>query len=114
MTYTADDVGDDPGRPLTRAERETKAAEWNAAEAAEAVRRAAEAAVRYRRQRALAYRDEMGAEPGNFLNTIGDVLDELLGWVAAEKAADRLATTEAVDALLAKRADIKRRFPKPE
>ena len=81
--------------------------------AVRAAREAAAAAVRHRRLRALAYRDEMGAEKGDFVITVGDVLDAVLGQCAADKAAGREMTLE-MDTLLAKRADIKRRFPKPD
>ena len=69
--------------------------------------------MRYRRLRALAYRDELGDEPGSFVNTIGDVLDEVLGLAEAQIAAGAVATP-GITALLAKRAAIKRRIPKPE
>lgn len=77
-------------------------------------REAALAAVRYRRQRALAYRDELGAEEGNFVFTIGDVLDAVLEFIETEATAGRVQLTTEISTILTKRAAIKRRIPKPE
>jgi hypothetical protein len=77
-------------------------------------RAAAEAAVRYRRLRALAYRDELGAEEGNFVFTIGDVLDAVLEFIETEATAGRVQLTNEISTILTKRADIKRRIPKSE
>jgi hypothetical protein len=70
------------------------------------------AAVCYRRQREAAYIAEMGDEPGPFPRTVGDVFDAFFRWVEAQQAAGAVHTDD-MDAMLAKRADIKRRFPKP-
>ena len=72
----------------------------------------AAAAVCYRRQREAAYIAEMGDEPGPFPRTVGDVFDAFFRWVEAQQAAGAVHTDD-MDAMLAKRADIKRRFPKP-
>lgn len=92
------------------AELEAKVAEIVAAREQRA-QAAAETEVRlaYRRQREAAYIAEMGAEPGPFHRVVGDVLDEVLGWIEAQ---DGAVATDGMTALLAKRADIKRRFPR--
>jgi hypothetical protein len=52
-------------------------------------RAATEGAVRHRRLRALAYRDELGAEEGNFVFTMGDVLDAILTLLEQEATAEK-------------------------
>jgi len=109
------DIGDIPGRPpLSDAEKQAIAVERNAELAARGAKAAAVAAVLYRRHRAIAYRDEMGAETGDFINTIGDVLDIVLGWAATEIGAGRAQATPEIEAALTKRAEIKVRFPRPD
>jgi len=93
-------------------EKQTILDERNAEAEARAAREAAQAAVAYRRQRAVAYRDELGAERGDFILTIGDVLDVVLGWAEREIDAGRLFATDELADLLSKRNDIKSRFPK--
>lgn len=65
-------------------------------------------AMAYRDQRAVAYRDELGAEAGNFIKTIGDVLDVVLGQIEASD----LERTPEMAAILEKRSEIKTRYPK--
>lgn len=64
----------------------------------------------YRDLRARAYRDELGADAGDTIRTIGDVLDVLIAEVRA--AVDAPRTPEFM-ALLAKIDAIKARYPKP-
>ena len=63
----------------------------------------------YRERRKLAYIAELGANPGDFAETVGDVLDDLIREVRALAAAP--ATPEFA-ALAGKIDDIKARFPK--
>jgi hypothetical protein len=63
----------------------------------------------YREKRKLAYVMELGASPGDFVETIGDVIDDLIREVRALAA--RPATPEFAD-LVAKVDAIKARFPK--
>ena len=65
----------------------------------------------YRHQRAIAYGDEMGAETGNFIVTIGNVLDLILDQI---EATPDLPLTDEMRLLLNKRADIKECFPKKD
>lgn len=110
MPYTIADVG---GDHLSDDEKRAIADEWNASTTARAARDAALAAVAYRRRRAVAYRDEMGAEAGDFVTTIGDVLDMVLGQLDAAVKAGQITATAETTAALAKRAAIKTRHPKP-
>ena len=107
MTFTAADVGPRlvDGRlvELSDEEKQAVAEAWNAEQA----RRAAP--LPYREARALAYRDELGKEQGDFIKTLGDVLDTLINEQRARGAA---ATAEAA-ALYAKIDAIKSRHPKP-
>lgn len=80
-------------------------AERDAGEAADAARRGRRPS--YRELRALAYRDELGKEPGDFIGTLGDVLDVLI----AEIRARGEAATEEAAALFAKVDAIKARHP---
>lgn len=64
----------------------------------------------YRDQRALAYRDELGAEQGDFTKTIGDVIDVLIEQMSAD--VPEAAKTPAFKALASKVAAIKQRIPK--
>lgn len=121
MTYSSDNLGTravatkggGAVAPLSEDEATALLAEWNAAAAARAERAAAVNALAYRYQRAVAYRDEMGAEAGDFIKTIGDVLDVVLGWAQQEIDAGRAQATDAMTAILMKRAQIKARYPKP-
>lgn len=111
MPRTIADVG---GEHLSDAEKQAIADEWNANLTAREAERAAMAAVLYRRLRARDYRDEMGAETGDFVLTIGDVLDTILGQFGAAIAAGEIAATPEMTTTLAKRAGIKARHPKPQ
>lgn len=64
----------------------------------------------YRDQRKVAYLAELGATPGNFVETVGDVLDDLIREVRALAAGP---VTPEFAALAGKIDDIKTRFPKP-
>lgn len=87
----------------SEAEKQALAEAWNAEQA----RRAAP--LPYREARALAYRDELGQERGDFIKTLGDVLDVLIQEL---RARGEPATADAA-ALFAKIDEIKGRFPKP-
>jgi hypothetical protein len=62
----------------------------------------------YRDLRAVAYRDELGKDKGDFIRTLGDVLDVLI----AEMHERGNAVTPEFGALLVKVAAIKAEFPK--
>lgn len=62
----------------------------------------------YRDKRKTAYIAELGAKP-DFVETVGDVLDDLI----REMAARGTPVTPEFKALVDKIADIKLRFPKP-
>jgi hypothetical protein len=64
----------------------------------------------YRDQRKVAYLDELGAISGDFVETVGDVMDDLIREVRALAAAP---VTPEFAALAAKVDAIKDRFPKP-
>jgi phage tail sheath protein FI len=88
---------------LSNDEKQSLVENWNAEQA----RRAAP--LPYREARALAYRDELGKEQGDFIKTLGDVLDVLMREI---RARGEPATPEAA-AMFAKVDEIKGRFPKP-
>lgn len=67
----------------------------------------------YRDERANAYRDQLGAEQGDFIKTIGDVLDTLIAQVEAMRAELGAARTADFAAMLTKIAAIKAEIPKP-
>lgn len=71
---------------------------------------AAQLAVAYRQDRKRAYAAELGAG-GDAIETIGDVLDDVIREIAAIRAGD--PTTAEFAALLGKIAAIKARIPKP-
>ena len=104
--FADDDVGPRmvDGRPVALREDEKQALveAWNAEEA----RRAAPPP--YREARALAYRDELGKEQGDYIKTLGDVLDVLIREI---RARGEPATAEAA-ALFARVDAIKARFPR--
>jgi hypothetical protein len=107
-TFTSADVGPHlvDGRLIeaSEAEKQTLAETWNAEQA----RRAAQPS--YRELRKAAYIAELGkAEPASFVDTVGDVLDDL---IREMRARGEPATAEAA-ALFAKIDQIKARFPKP-
>ena len=88
---------------LSDDEKQALVEHWNAEQA----RRAAP--LPYREARALAYRDELGKEQGDFIKTFGDVLDVLIKEV---RARGEPMTAEAA-AMFAKVDEIKAKFPKP-
>lgn len=101
---------------MARIIRNGELIELSAEEAAVVLARGTEPdrpAPTYRDLRAAAYRDELGDEKGDFIKTLGDVLDVMLGWAEAEIAAGRAQATLEIQAALAKRAEIKARHPKP-
>jgi len=109
MAYRTEDVGDVPGRPpLSAEEKQALLDEWNA----DAARRAAPPG--YRELRAIAYRDELGKEKGDFIKTLGDVLDVLVAQVEAVRRSGDVPATAEFGVLLAKIAEIKARHPKSE
>lgn len=63
----------------------------------------------YRDLRAVAYRDELGDEKGDFIKTLGDVLDVLI----KEQRARGAAVTPEATTLYGKVDAIKQRHPKP-
>jgi len=102
MAYRIEDVGEVPGSPpLSAEEKQALVDEWNA----DAARRAAPPG--YRELRAIAYRDELGKEKGDFVRTLGDVLDYLIQEL---RARGEPVTAEAA-ALFAKVDAIKARLP---
>lgn len=106
MAYRIDDVGDIPGRPaLSREEKQALVAEWSADDA----RRAAPPG--YRELRAIAYRDELGKEPGDFIKTLGDVLDVLIAQVEAMRRSGATPASAEFTELLARIGEIKARHP---
>lgn len=91
-------------------EEAAQRAEWAANDSQAATRREAATAVAYRRARAVAYRDELGEETGDFINTLGDVLDVIIrelrarGPAETREFADMTATIDAIKARHAKPA----------
>jgi len=78
---------------------------------AEAEYQASIDAVAYREKRKQAYIQQMGkVSTTDPVDVIGDVLDDILGFVEANKAT--LTLTDEVQALLDKRASIKQANPK--
>lgn len=63
----------------------------------------------YREKRKVAYIAELGATPGDFVETVGDVIDDLIREVRALAAAP---ATPEFKALIDKVDAIKTRFPK--
>lgn len=100
------------GKPVACSPEEEAAlqAEWAAnQEQATAARQRAQA-LAYRRARAIAYRDRLGEEAGDFIITLGDVLDALIRELRArgEPATPEFAEMAAeIDA-------IKAEHPKPQ
>lgn len=84
--------------------------ERDAEEAADAARR--ERAPSYRELRAIAYRDELGKEPGDYIRTLGDVLDVLIVQVEAMRRSGAFPATQEFSELLVRIAEIKAQFPK--
>jgi hypothetical protein len=68
----------------------------------------------YRELRALAYRDELGKESGDFIKTLGDVLDVILAQAEATRVHAGANRTPEFNTLVSKVRDIKSRYPKPE
>jgi len=68
----------------------------------------------YRQRRAVAYRDQLGKDQGDFIKTIGDVLDVLIAEVEAIGQATQTPRTPEFEALLNKVIAIKAAIPKPE
>ena len=83
--------------------------ERDAEEAADAARRGR--SPTYRELRAVAYRDELGKEPGDFIRTLGDVLDVLIVQVEAMRRAGDHPATQEFSELLTRIAAIKARHP---
>jgi hypothetical protein len=67
----------------------------------------------YRELRALAYRDELGRDKGDFIKTLGDVVDVVLAQVEATRVHAGANRTPEFNTLVSKVADIKTRYPKP-
>jgi hypothetical protein len=67
----------------------------------------------YRELRALAYRDELGKESGDFIKTLGDVLDVVLAQVEADRVHAGANRTPEFNGLVTKVMQIKSRYPKP-
>lgn len=63
-----------------------------------------------RNLRAAAYRDELGVDTGDFIKTIGDVLDTIITEIATLRASQ--PTTVAFTTLITRVQAIKARFPK--
>lgn len=108
MSFTSGDVGPRlvDGRlvELGEEEKQALAEAWNAEQA----RRAAPPS--YRELRKAAYIAELGkSEPTSFMDTVGDVLDDLIREI---RARGEPATSEAA-ALFARVDAIKARIPKP-
>ena len=109
--FADDDVGprmvDGRTVALSDDEKQALAEAWNAEEA----RRAAP--LPYREARALAYRDELGKEQGDYIKTLGDVLDVLVAQVEAMRKGAAVPATDEYAALVSKIAEIKTRHPRP-
>lgn len=107
MTRTAD-VGprlvDGHLVELAEEEKQALAGARNAEQAPRA------APLPYREARALAYRDELGKEQGDFIRTLGDVL--ITQMEAIRRSANVPSTAEYAD-MLAMIAAIKARYPLP-
>ena len=71
----------------------------------------------YRELRAIAYRDELGKEQGDFVKTLGDVLDVLILELFVRWGGNNITEggiTDEFKTLLAKVNEIKQRIPKVE
>lgn len=88
-------------------------ADFEALLAARIAREKAETVVAYRRKRRADYRDELGKEPGDEINTIGDILDLALVQIEANRVTSGAAPVAGWAEMLAKIDDIKQRHPKP-
>lgn len=67
----------------------------------------------YRTKRKDAYARQLGKDPGDYLNTIGDVLDTLIAQVEALRVAAGVSPTAEYAAMLTKIAAIKAANPAP-
>jgi hypothetical protein len=68
----------------------------------------------YRDRRAVAYRDTLGKDVGDFIKTLGDVLDVLIAEVEAIGQATQTPRTPEFEALLSAILAVKAAHPKPE
>lgn len=68
----------------------------------------------YRDRRAVSYRDTLGKEQGNYIKTLGDVLDVLIAEVEAIGQATQTPRTPEFEALLSGILAVKAAHPKPE
>ena len=67
----------------------------------------------YRDRRAVAYRDTLGKETGDYIKTLGDVLDVLIAEVEAIGQAANAPRTRDFEALLSAILAVKAAHPKP-
>ena len=81
---------------------------WNAEQARRAT------PLPYREARSLAYRDELGKEQGDYIKTLGDVLDVLIAQVEDMRRAGDHPATQDFGELLTRVAAIKARHPNQE
>jgi len=65
----------------------------------------------YRQLRATAYRDNLGKQPGDYIITLGDVLDVVIAQVETMRQALTAPATPDFQAMLAKIQTIKQEFP---
>lgn len=69
--------------------------------------------VTYRDLRAVAYRDQLGTDKGDFIKTLGDVLDVLIAQVESMRQTAGATATPAYTQMLTKIQAIKAEYPKP-
>lgn len=74
---------------------------------------AAEKTIDVRRERAKAYRDQLGAETGSEITTLGDVVDDVITQIETMRVELGAAAAADWTALLTKIAAIKTDNPKP-
>jgi len=83
-------------------------AEWAEADKRRARYLEREAAMAYRRRRKSRYLSELGTEPGEFENVIGDLLDIVISQLASVSS----SKTEEFETLVTKIQSIKTAIPK--
>jgi hypothetical protein len=66
----------------------------------------------YRAARAVAYRDELGVEQGDYTKALGDVIDVLIEQVETIRVQAAAPRTPAYETLVTRVAAIKQRIPK--